>query len=250
MKFLWKIVVPVLGACSLLLGQAATAQDDGAVVPVEWFSCNFRDGKDLEDLDKVNARFNKWADKNDSGYSAWLMFPNLHSGVEFDLGWLGSWPSGADFGKGMDAFMQSPELMDAFNEVVDCSIGHGMASSAVINAPDGPPDNGVVIFSSCTHKEGKSFDDSFGAHKAMSEAMQGMGSKGASWLFYPGLGSNVDFDYWQVIAFKNYSDLGLTTEMYTNGGGWKKAAEILGPVVSCGGTSVWDARLVRAGTTR
>jgi hypothetical protein len=247
MKNLWKIAVAALAGCGLLMGQAVTAQEEGGVVPVEWYACNFNDGKDLADLEKVTARFNKWADKNDPGYAAWMMFPNLHSGVGFDFGWLGSWPSGADFGKGTDAFMQADDMIAAFNEVVDCSIGHEMASSAVINAPDGPPDNGVVIFSGCTHKEGKNFDDSFAAHKSMSEQMRAMGGKGASWVFYPGLGSNVDFDYWQVIAFKNYEELGMATDMYTNGGGWKKAAEIMGPVVSCGGSSVWNARLVRSG---
>ena len=140
------------------------------------------------------------------------------------------------------------DIMSDYQEVVDCSMGHEMASSAVINAPDGPPDNGVVIFSNCSLKEGKSFEDSFAAHKALSDAMRAMGGKGASWAFYPGLGSNVDFDYWQVIAFKNYTELGMATDMYSNGGGWKKAAEMLGPVVSCEGTSVWNARLVRAGT--
>ena len=247
MKNLWKIALAVLTGTSLLWGQSATGQEDGAVVPVEWYACSFRDGKDMEDLNKVTARFNKWADKNDPGYSAWLMFPNLHSGVEYDFGWLGSWASGADFGKGTDAFNQT-DLMSDFMEVIDCSMGHEMASSAVINAPDGPPDNGVVIFAGCTLEEGKNLNDSYAAHKTLSEAMQAMGGKGASWIFYPGLGSNVDFDYWQVLAFKNYTDLGMATDMYTNGGGWKKSAEILEPVVSCGGTSVWDARLVRAGT--
>lgn len=247
MNRIWNTLLVVPVAMMLSWSQLALAQEDGGVAPVEWYACDFVDGKDLADLDKVNAKFNKWADKNDPGYSAWLMFPNLHSGVEFDFGWLGSWPSGAAFGKGTDAFLQNEELLQSFGEVIDCSASHEMASSAAINAPDGPPANGVVIFAECTNQDGKNMGDSYAAHKKLAVAMTGMGSKASSWLFYPGLGSNVDFDYWQVIGFNNYSELGAVTDLYTNGEGWKKAAEILAPVASCDGTSVWDARLVREG---
>ena len=247
MQSLWKIAVAVIAAFGLCWNTAALAQENTPAVPVEWWDCNFVDGKDMEDLQKVNAKFNKWADKNMADYSAWIMMPNLHSGVDYDFGWLGSWSSGASFGKGVDAFMQANDMQDAFAEVIDCSSRHVMATSAVVNAPDGPPDNGVVIFAACSHREGKTFDDSYNAHKKMSEVMRGMGGKGASWIFYPGLGTAEDLDYWQVIAFKNYAELGETTEMWTNGGGWKKGAEILGPVTSCESSSVWNAYLVRGG---
>ena len=247
MNKIWKTLVAVAAVMAFSWGQLSFAQDDGGVVPVEWYACDFEDGKDLADLEKVNAKFNQWADKNDPGYSAWLMFPNLHSGVDYDFGWLGSWPSGAAFGKGTDAFMENEELWKAFAEVIDCSASHELASSAVINAPAGPPANGVVIFAGCTNQDGKNMADSYAAHKELAATMTGMGSKASSWLFYPGLGSNVDFDYWQVIGFNNYAELGAATDIYTNGGGWEKAAEILAPAASCGGTSVWDARLVRAG---
>lgn len=247
MHDLWKIVVAVIAVCGVLWNPAALAQESSSAVPVEWWDCNFQDGKGMDDLEKVNAKFNKWADKNDPGYAAWIMVPNLHSGVDYDFGWLGSWPSGNAFGKGTDAFMQSGDVMEAFGDVIDCSGRHVMATSAVVNAPDGPPDNGVVIFSACHHKEGKSFNDSFAAHQQMSAAMTEMGSKGASWIFYPGLGTSADLDYWSVIAFENYTDLGAATELWTNGGGWEKGAQIMGPVTSCKSSSVWNAILVRAG---
>lgn len=247
MHNLGKISVAVFAVFGLLWNTFAVAQENTPAVPVEWWDCEFVDGKDFEDLEKVNARFNKWADKNMSDYSAWIMVPNLHSGVDYDFGWLGSWSSGASFGKGIDAFMQDQDMQDAFGEVIDCSGRHVMATSAVINAPDGPPDNGVVVFSACSHRDGKTFDDSYNAHKKMSDVMRGMGGKGASWLFYPGLGTAEELDYWSVIAFKSYSELGEATEMWTNGGGWKKGAEILGPVSSCESSSVWNAYLVRGG---
>ena len=248
MNDLWKLVVTVLVAAGMWWNPSALAQENSPAVPVEWWDCEFEDGKDFEDLEKVNAKFNKWADKNDPAYAAWSMGPNLHTGVDYDFGWLGSWPSGADFGKGTDAFMKSREMQDAFEGVIDCGGRHVMATSAVVSAPDGPPDNGVVIFSACEHREGKSFNDSYAAHQKMASAMNSMGSKGASWIFYPGLGTtSADPDYWQVIAFKNYTELGAATEMWTNGGGWEKAAEILGPVTACESSSVWNASLVRAG---
>jgi hypothetical protein len=97
-------------------------------------------------------------------------------------------------------------------------------------------------------QEGKMPGDALPAHRKLAAEMKTMGSKGSSWLFYPGLGAgDIDFHYWSVLGFKNYAELGAAMEMYTNGGGWKKAMGILGPVTRCGSPSVFDARVVRTG---
>ena len=85
MNKLWKIAVASIAACGMLWNPASFAQDNNPAVPVEWWECEFEDGKNFDDLEKVNAKFNKWADKNDAGYAAWIMVPNLHSGVDFDF---------------------------------------------------------------------------------------------------------------------------------------------------------------------
>lgn len=251
MSKLFAVVVAVL---TVLVGwipsvQAQQAQDKGA--PVEFFACNWQDGKGMADLEKVNKKFVAWVAKNDAKYSAWILTPQLHAGVDFDVGWLGGWPDAVSFGKGQDAWMSGGrELAAEFANVMDCSAGHQMATSVVITAPDSPPGNGVVMFSECTMQEGKMPNEAVAAHREVGKAMKGMGSKASSWLFYPGIGAgNIDFHYWSVIAFKNYSEMGVSQEMYINGGGWSKAMSILAPVSRCRSPELYDVRLVRNGAS-
>jgi hypothetical protein len=251
MKKLLAIVVAYVvsaGWAQSLLAQQA--EDKG--VPVEFFGCTYQDGKGMADLRKVADKFKKWSDENDSGYSAWILTPQFATDLGLDVGWLGAWPSGEAMGKGMDLWMSGGrELAAEFSAVVDCSNWHESATSAVVNAPKGPPGNGVVMFSECTVVEGKSPADALPAHRKIGAEMKAMGSPASSWLFYPGLGrSDIDFHYWSVIGFNNYAELGAATEIYVNGGGWEKAMGILGSVSRCRPPTVFDAQVVRTGAGR
>ena len=141
---------------------------------------------------------------------------------------------------------EAGDVQEAFNNAIECG-GHALASSVEINAPDGPPENGVVMFNQCSYADGKNWEDAMKAHKANSVALREMGGKGSSWMFFPMLGGNSDgFDYWAVAGFQNWSDFGTSYDMYVNGGGWQKSMKIMQGNVECGeDPTVWDAWLVR-----
>ena len=247
-KLLLKVIAVLVVAVGWIPSVLAQqGQDEGA--PVEFFACDWQNGKGMADLEKVGKKFSKWADKNDSSYSAWILTPQFHTDVGFDVGWLGGWPDGNAFGKAQDAWQAGGrELAADFAGVMDCSASHELATSAVVSAPKGPPGNGVVMFAECTLQEGKMPADALPAHRKAGAAMKAMGSKASSWLFYPGLGAgDIDFHYWSVLAFSNYTELGAASELYINGGGWEKVMATLGPVTRCGSPSVFDVRLVRSG---
>lgn len=246
MHNIWKTVVAVVAVSSLGLTTQAWSQDKSpAVMPVELYSCTFNEGKGMDDLNKVTEKFRKWSKKNQSGYSAWTITPNFRAADgEFDVGWIGSSQTSDAFGKGMDNWVNDNDgLAAAFNDVISCS--HSLVSSVAINAPDGPADNGVVMFSSCTRAEGKNDRDAYEAHKGFSDAMRAMGGKGQSWIMYPALGfGKMEFDYYVVTGFQNYAELGEGWNLYTNGKGYEKAAAMMGGVTSCDSPRVYDARLV------
>jgi hypothetical protein len=64
-----------------------------AAAPVDFRACSYRDGKSMNDLLKVSAKFRDYANKNDFAYSAWILAPEYQTGIDFDVGWLGSWPN-------------------------------------------------------------------------------------------------------------------------------------------------------------
>jgi hypothetical protein len=250
MKSLRAVVAAVLATALMSLGMAVHAdQHEGAVKanPVEFWSCNFNDGKDMKDLDKPIAAFNKWAGQNNDEYVAWVMTPNTFGpGESIDVGWLGAWPDGNAYGRQQDAWAATGQrVFQDFNGVVTCN-AHEMATSLPINAPDEPPGDGVVLFSKCNVAEGKTFNDAIAAHRSISARM-GKGSGANSWLFFPGSGSAQEGSastYWLVLGFDNYTELGSAWEMYTNGGGYQQALDTLGGVTDCSGTTTWNARLV------
>ena len=229
---------------------AALSQDGGAKpAPVEAFYCNLQPGKSMKDLMKVADSFSRWAGKNSPSYAAWILTPQFATftdGPQFI--WLGSHPSGNDMGKGMDAYQASGgDVREAFDEVIACG-QHGLASSVEINAPDGSPEDGVVMFTECNIAEGGDWQKAIAAHKQYSSAMRALGAKNSNWMFFPMLGGSGDrdFDYWGVSTFSSWTDYFAAYELYVNGGGWQKGMEAMKGAANCavGSASVWDVKMV------
>jgi hypothetical protein len=236
--------------------QLAQAQDASATkpAPIEAFYCNMRDGKDMKDLMQAAKGASKWADKHDPSYSAWILTPQFGwFGQLPQVIWLGSSPSGDAFGKGLDAWQATGgDALQGLQSVLDCSLAHVLASSVEINAPEGIPGDGVVMFTQCNIAEGSDWTKAVKAHKAYSAAMRTLGAKNSNWIFFPMLGgADMDFDYWGVSTFNNWTDYFEAYELYVNGGGWQKGMEILSGVSSCNQRTptTWDVKLVRKGAS-
>ena len=246
------VLISTVAVTTFTQASTAQAQTASGPAPVEAFYCSMQEGKNMKDVVKVTDKFSKWAAKNDPSYSAWLL--TLQFGMRDQVPpmiWLGSNPNGTEFGKGLDAWQATGDDLQAeLNSVMDCSIGHVLASSVEINVPAGPPGDGVVMFTQCSIDDGSDAMKAIAAHKAFSASMQAMGGKGSSWMFFPMLGGGErDFDYFAVSAFKNWSDYGAAYDMYVGGGGRKKAMEINAGVLSSDQASptVWDVKLVHQG---
>ena len=250
-----KRTLTAIAMFSLTFGAAtpiAWAQDGGGADPVEAFYCNLRDGKTMEDVMDVAEDFDDWSDDNDSDYSAWVLTPQFALGaLTPDFIWLGAWTDFTNMGTGIDTWRkEGGDLAEAFDEASDCSAGHVLASSVEIGLQDGPPGDGVVMFSQCNVAEGSDRMAAIKAHKGVSKMMAGKGAKASSWVFFPLLGGGeVEYDYLSVLAFNSWTDYGDGFERYLNGGGWQKAREITDGVTSCGDVppTVWDVKLVRTG---
>lgn len=220
--------------------------------PVDFRACNYREGKTKQDLDKATEMFRNWANKNAVSYSAWLLTPETYSGDSFDVGWLGAWPNSVDYGVGMEKWKTPGNPVAAeLNSVLDCSSGHEMAMSLPINAPDTTAEDGVLLFYQCSLNAGKSLADAYTAHLELGQTNKALGSLALSWMFTPAAGSGkIDFDYYYVIGFYRYSDMGATMEIFFNGGGAANREKILGPVASCRTPNGYDVENIRAADER
>lgn len=229
----------------------ASAQDqpvEAPPVPVEAFYCDLQDGKDMKDLVSVADRFAKWADKHDTGYSAWILTPAFGQFDELpQVIWLGSNQSGEAMGEGLDAWLQTGgDIQEAFDDVVACN-AHALASSTAVLAPEGPPHDGVVMFTQCNLTDEGNWMKAMQAHTASAQAMRDLGGQNSNWLFFPMLGgAALDFDYWSVATFADWASFFTAYELYVSGG-WQQVEQSLDGVAQCSGRTptVWNAKLVR-----
>ena len=244
----------VMTLCAVVAGwsQSVLAATDTKARPVEFYACNFREGKTRADLDKVTAKFREYANKNDTGYSAWTLTPEYATDAGYDIGWMGSWPDGVAFGVSQEKWHSIGRGLAAeFDQVLDCSQRHVMAMSRPINAATATPEDGILLLYACKLNQGKTLKDAYAAHLQFGQWMKANGSLSVSWMFTPAAGmGDSDVDYYHAAAFYRYSDMGDTMEMYVNRGGAENRAKNIDPVASCQTPTVYDALSVRASDER
>ena len=239
---------------SLLWGASALAQEPPppSFVAIDAYQCNFNDGKNRADLDKVVAKWNKWMDDSKgTPYTAWVMTPVLSStNMPLDVVWLGAWQNGNDMGKGMQQWAgNNTGLAADFDSVITCG-EHSNAASVNIRPPakDWPGTSGIAVFSNCTVAEGKTVQEAMAAHRQWAAYLDSVGSKAGMWAFFPGAGNNnPGWDYKIVSSYPDFVAYGADWEAYTNGQGWAKGQQIAGGIVSCDSPRVYQSTTVRNG---
>ncbi len=151
----------------LLMGAQAMADNHAAGPSItESFTCEYRDGKGVDDLLAAAEFWNEQVDKIGSddldNYFAALLFP-LRATVPTpgydDWGWIGYWDNLGSMGRGMTAYMNSEagQAADArFNEISECRSNLWLRTPLIDNYPedDATPDADAVELYFCTFREG------------------------------------------------------------------------------------------------
>jgi hypothetical protein len=243
------VTLGVFGLAATTAQAADTMETEMRFAPVELFACTFNDGQDMDDLMDVSKSFNKWLEKNDPGYTYWVLTPRYReTGSEMDFAWIGSWADGASMGGGYDSWVADDGGTGAeFAEVMDCD--YSLSSVTEIHVPEGDwPEQSVVWFSRCEREDDVSLADAVGAHRMAGKGMMEAGApEAASWVFLPGLGfGDVDFDYYQVVSWPTYTGFGSAFDAFFNNGGWKAQTEAMTDTVECQSPNLYDSRLMHA----
>ena len=202
------------------LSAAVAQDDDDGAAAVEIYTCSYADGKGPADLDKVTAKWNKWADDQGlTDYSAWTLTP-FYAGPEqdFDVIWLGVTATGEGMGGVQDMWLaKAGTLDDEFDSVSPCD-AHAMFAAVQFKEPPEREDPSSIIldFSDCTIGEGKHFStDVAPALKAWGEFRAGHGSTAGMWVFFPVYGGGgEEFDFKFVVSHANYSEQGADFDNY------------------------------------
>ena len=244
-------------ACALLAPAMAAAEshEEGPamppMMPVDTYTCDYVDGKGMDDLMEVVKEFNDWADDEDiTDYYAALVMPQFFGERMFDVGWLGASADGNALGSVMESWVtEGGEVAAMFNEVIDCT-SHTQFASMTIRPPanqeDEDDDRFVLTFTNCSPRDENSFADVMGGLNAWVEYSSANGFDSAIWMMFPIYGeSNNDYAFKVVEGYDDYLSFGNEFELMGNGGHWAKSAEILEPLLDCDIARVYDGVTIR-----
>lgn len=237
-------LVLVLGTGNLL----AQEEEDSGAAAVELYACKYQEGMGPADLDKVTAKWNKWADDNElTDYAAWTLTP-IFSGPEqdFDVLWLGVSPTGAALGAGLDTWIaKGGEIAAEFDKVAPCN-AHGMFAAVEFKDPPerDNPSQVIMSFSDCSIGEGMRFSkDVAPALTGWSEFRASHGSTAGIWALFPVFGGGgEEFDFKYVTGHGSLEESGQDFDAWDG----DKARELFPMgMLDCDASRVYLARNVR-----
>ena len=246
------LTLSFIAGFALLAGSSAVvAQDDDfLVIPVELFACKYNDGKGAADLDKVNDKWNAWADKEGiDDYSAWVLTPAYYGpDQDFDVIWLGAAKDAVALGKAQDAYMaEKAGLHGAYNETISCDSHANFASIRFkASSKAATPANSVLTFSDCKFKEGANSEALGPAMGEWSAYLTEAGSETTIFHWYPAYGGGgEEFDFKRIQVYQNFADLGADYERFGNGGGYEVNGKLLGHLIDCDSNRAYVAKNIR-----
>lgn len=250
-----KKIVAASAASLFVLGIAPANADNHEqearrYVPVEAYTCNYRAGKVPADLDSVIENWNEWMDENGAeDYFAMTLTPHYYGENTFDVGWLGSWPSGDAMGRGTDTWMnKGSEVGRQFDEVLECDSHTNFATTEFKSPGEGPgPDTIVIAFSDCKGPEDpEKWSDLMDSLEAWSKYQTETGYHEGSWMMFPAYGGgDFDFDFKMASAWDNHTQNGQDYQRYIDQEDWYKQGELVGALMDCDVARLYDARVRR-----
>ena len=219
--------------------------EEPAIYPVETWTCKYNEGQGPADLEKVIEGWNRYMDEQGAdNYFAMTVTPNYFGGETFHVGWLGSALTAEELGAGADQWAaKGGEHAAAFSRVLTCDSHSNFATMQVKAPPENetPEDTPVLTFANCSAADGKTMDDVFTAMDAWTAYTIENGYRNGQWVMFPAYGvDDVDFDFKLVNAYDSHKDMGKDYDLYANGGGYQKHAELMGSVMRCDVSRVYD----------
>ncbi len=237
-------IIAVAGMGNVL----AQEGDEPSVFPMETFTCNYKEGKDADDIAKVNKKWNAWTDKSAvPEYAAWMIEPYFVSGdIEFDLGWIGGWPDGNAMGKSLQEWAdKGSELSAAYGEVLDCN-SHSNFAAMVIKPAEAINDTSLVAFSDCKVAEGHTMDQTVMALSEWGQYLAETGHDGGAVILFPAFGvGDIDYDFKWMRTYDSFETFGKAYEQFGNGGGYQKSSAMLDGLMSCDVSRLYTVEVVR-----
>ena len=206
---------------------------------MESFQCNVKQGRSLDDVNRVNAEWAKWAESGNLSvqYNAWQMTGFFQNKNDFDFthGWIGFTNNYEDMGTIQDEWLANgSRLQSRFESVEDCGV-HAMYYVYVARSPTEPFSDGFMTVSGCNLEEGTTNEQFLAADAKWNAYLDENGfSNGLLMRWIPGSGSGINnpYDYLQVFVSPSFKEWGSDVDKLVTGAG-AYSASLYGDLASC-----------------
>jgi hypothetical protein len=246
-KILLSIITVVVFATSGM--QVSLAQDGGPPQfrPVEMWACQYRDGKDREDMDKVYEGFVDAS--SGAAYAAWHLTPYFVGNLQqqFDFIYLGAWENGSTFGGDLANLMANAgDAEEAWEETVTCA-SLMFASSRIQPNPDNADASGnfMITISDCNVDEGRTSAQALGALRRFNDYRVANGSTVGTFAWFPVYGGGTaEFDFKLAHAYAGPQALGDDFQWYVDNQAYVVEGELTEGLVSCDEARVYTGSTI------
>ena len=207
-----------------------------APIPVEFWICEYNEGKSASDLEPVIKEWKKTMGKGRE-YEAWMLTPayssqNLNNGVVF-TGW---WPNFASMGAEVEYLMEkvNPKMDPKWSEVITCDTH---AEGTAIQMRDGMEttlESGMMTYQNCSLREGKTVAELMQANMQMNAFMdKACVDSISAGIIFPGVGAPNGFDYTMTFWSPGMKKLGETFSKASKAGFAQVSQKLFGDLTEC-----------------
>ena len=225
-----------------LIGVSQLISADGhgskmpAPIPVEFWICEYNEGKSASDLEPVIKEWKKTMGKGRE-YEAWMLTPayssqNLNNGVVF-TGW---WPNFASMGAEVEYLMEkvNPKMDPKWSEVITCDTHAEGTAIQMRDGMDTTLESGMMTYQNCSLREGKTVAELMQANMQMNAFMDKAGVDSISaGIIFPGVGAPNGFDYTMTFWSPGMKKLGETFSKASKAGFAQVSQKLFGDLTEC-----------------
>lgn len=247
------LLAAVTAVFTLFAGASAVFAQDGGPPqfrPVEMWVCNYKEDKDSDDFDDAMEKLVE--SEGEQNYAAWTLNPYfVNPAQDFDLIFLGAWPSGTAMGEAYtNYFANGSDASEAWEEAVDCPASIMYASYEIQPVPesaDGADGDGTFILSVADCKVGHAVTNgqALGALERFNDYAVANGLTVATFAWFPVWGSGeTEFTFKLAQAFANVQHLGDTFQWFVDTAAYNVNDQMTAGVVSCDAPRIYTGNTV------
>ena len=242
MKLITKIITIAMLGFSLAINAAPP------FFPMEAYSCNYNEGKDLQDYLDVSEDWKDYADDSGMAYNSWVLTPHYYSqDWDHDVYWIGFSPTWEQLAEAQQTMNvgKGIKLNERFLKVVSCDSHSGWGVDNVRNIPE--LGDGVLSLQDCTLSEDATFEKLLAADEKWNAMLDESGYEGGLARWWPGAGITSEYthDFLFAIIADSLVAAGKNVDERVNGGGNARATEVYGDLVSCENERTYIATATR-----